>query len=858
MAANGSVSKTGDVASFDDLQDEIAAAYAGVATSTAAAAAASASASAAAASATAASDDADAAAASEASAASDAAAASASATTASTAATAASGSAATALASAVAAGAQIYADTTAGLAATSNGDMFVIIENGAAAVYENQTGSAVLAGYLTRPSFTTRAGLAASGAGVAGEVRLVTGRSGGWFEWSGSNLSAKVAWDTEMGVWVPPSSAPTGASGAWVRILPGYLTNEMFGATGGSDDTDAVICMDNVLRETGVAFAEMCLDEYTTFVAKGDLCATHEYATKAAADAALAGLAEHSLVRVLADESLGGIETRYRVRSGAYLRMSNAKYNGIHMYGRGATKRNGYKLGAGSHASMRLLAGWFTDGGIHRIMFNGNNPSSQWGNGLSPKLNPDTELLVEIEGYGFTWDDTRVRHSGGNGVKFRGIVGSFHVIGGESVSQYNEGWGWVIDRMSSFKASKLWGEGNTLGDVLFRYDQTTADTVGLTYWKEANIEIESIYSENDLDTPVVVQVEGGHFAPRIGRIAMHGTGSDRTVIKLASSAGADGIFEGCQGGYFDLGGLLNARIDCDANSKGNTFVRSSALWTGQQNDPWDFRDLGTDNIVVWDVPDATAFTPDESITGDISINTGSSNFVNNSGASAQLTNTLGGMIGPVQDYHSNFTTGPSHVVASGFNVNDGGTEINFTLSINADLPATVKQWYAIILGQFEAHQKVMIAVRNDAGTEYYNWHSETWTALGSVDAFGAYKTLRADRRHRCFALPVLNDGTARTVRVNVRLLGAGEAKLYHAWLTDHAAPALVGIRSGQSLGTKQKPQSTVSLLTAGSSASAVAAGAGAQVFVTNETGGAVMAFSDGTNWRRVTDRALIS
>jgi hypothetical protein len=35
-------------------------------------------------------------------------------------------------------------------------------------------------------------------------------------------------------------------------------------------------------------------------------------------------------------------------------------------------------------------------------------------------------------------------------------------------------------------------------------------------------------------------------------------------------------------------------------------------------------------------------------------------------------------------------------------------------------------------------------------------------------------------------------------------------------------------------------------------------GAGAQIFVTDETGGAINAFSDGTNWRRVTDRAVVS
>jgi hypothetical protein len=33
---------------------------------------------------------------------------------------------------------------------------------------------------------------------------------------------------------------------------------------------------------------------------------------------------------------------------------------------------------------------------------------------------------------------------------------------------------------------------------------------------------------------------------------------------------------------------------------------------------------------------------------------------------------------------------------------------------------------------------------------------------------------------------------------------------------------------------------------------------GAMIYVTDDTGGAVPAFSDGTNWRRVTDRAVIA
>ncbi len=40
--------------------------------------------------------------------------------------------------------------------------------------------------------------------------------------------------------------------------------------------------------------------------------------------------------------------------------------------------------------------------------------------------------------------------------------------------------------------------------------------------------------------------------------------------------------------------------------------------------------------------------------------------------------------------------------------------------------------------------------------------------------------------------------------------------------------------------------------------SAATNGAGAIVYVSDETGGAVLAFSDGTNWRRVTDRAVVA
>lgn len=53
--------------------------------------------------------------------------------------------------------------------------------------------------------------------------------------------------------------------------------------------------------------------------------------------------------------------------------------------------------------------------------------------------------------------------------------------------------------------------------------------------------------------------------------------------------------------------------------------------------------------------------------------------------------------------------------------------------------------------------------------------------------------------------------------------------------------------------TNKAESSTVALLPA-----AGTAGAGSIIFVTDETGGPVLAYSDGTDWRRVTDGNVVS
>lgn len=51
----------------------------------------------------------------------------------------------------------------------------------------------------------------------------------GQFAWNGNNLSTQVAADTYGAIYVPPTGQ-NGSAGAWVRVLPGYITPEMFGA----------------------------------------------------------------------------------------------------------------------------------------------------------------------------------------------------------------------------------------------------------------------------------------------------------------------------------------------------------------------------------------------------------------------------------------------------------------------------------------------------------------------------------------------------------------------------------------------------------------------------------------------------
>lgn len=93
------------------------------------------------------------------------------------------------------------------------------------------------------PRLASRAALAAFPAALSaifGAAFLSESGREGSFVWSSANHSADVTADPGQGVFLPPSADTTGASGAWVRKLEGYIRPQWFGAAADGVTGDAV------------------------------------------------------------------------------------------------------------------------------------------------------------------------------------------------------------------------------------------------------------------------------------------------------------------------------------------------------------------------------------------------------------------------------------------------------------------------------------------------------------------------------------------------------------------------------------------------------------------------------------------
>jgi len=139
----------------------------------------------------------------------------------------------------------------------------------------------------------------------------------------------------------------------------------------------------------------------------------------------------------------------------------------------------------------------------------------------------------------------------------------------------------------------------------------------------------------------------------------------------------------------------------------------------------------------------------------------------------------------------------------------------------------------------------------------------TMAAQNTGTASGEFRT-NSDNDSRFFRIGNnLSEGTASAMRANLELGTAAT--------TDATAYATAA--QGSTADTALQPNTAVTVesvtattwakvgsytVAGAGTLGADTAGAGAIIYVTDETGGAVLAYSDGTSWRRCTDREVIS
>jgi hypothetical protein len=102
--------------------------------------------------------------------------------------------------------------------------------------------------------------------------RTTAGRGGGRFRFTTTSSTTQVTNDPQKGIYVPPDSDATGASGVWIRVLDNYrlVTPEMFGATG-DGSTDDYTALAAAIAWLGIT--------YTGKYRGGTLLLTSRYAT---------------------------------------------------------------------------------------------------------------------------------------------------------------------------------------------------------------------------------------------------------------------------------------------------------------------------------------------------------------------------------------------------------------------------------------------------------------------------------------------------------------------------------------------------------------------------------------------------
>jgi hypothetical protein len=637
-------------------------------------------------------------------------------------------------------------------------------------------------------SVTSKANLAAVAPASGGLRDLADNALYGPFIGTTSNLSADVEYDWAQVRHVPPTSDTTGASGAWRRPLKGVVAVED-GGTG----REAAFSAHNLLTTSGSAVHTVTVRQFHTTVGFGsqrtpDVTGVADLAT---AQANIASYDDGDLIQLVDGK-------RYLKTSNTLKRVSTGSMNGKNIVGVG--KNSGFLLEAGRPAGEALADLNITDGRLDNLRFHGNNPSAEWG---GSQLNPDTDTLVRVKGYGVVVPSVDVRFSGGDGIDFRGVNGVWDI--GLLSAVANVGWGVVIQRNMAWRCSMLWTEKNTTGGLLIKPDVNSGDAdygADQTFWRVQTTNISLFYDENGEASAPSAKLQGA-YGTQIGEVAIL-PAVTRTVpdFIFANNPDSTGVYRGTCGSLIGPTAATALWFNFESLAVNNTVVRTPGAPGNAETAEWRWVDAGRGNVCKWEAsPDA--YVPGARH-GNLAINTGASNWATRNGDLGNAVRAEGSLHHPLLDYSSTWTTGPSVLRCTGFGTRSGGTAIALTLQTEASLAASTNYW-VYLTAKGEAHQRWMLRLWDAVNNVYYNWATGAWDA-GSTDA---YRVVHVDRYSKHYRIPFVNDATARTgVRVGINIVGSGEAILGHSWFDTIADSAPASIRSGVSMGTPLNPRIT--------------------------------------------------
>lgn len=142
--------------------------------------------------------------------------------------------------------------------------------------------------------------------------------------------------------------------------------------------------------------------------------------------------------------------------------------------------------------------------------------------------------------------------------------------------------------------------------------------------------------------------------------------------------------------------------------------------------------------------------------------------------------------------------------------------------------------------------------------EWTVWIREAFVnaLTGTIDAAqfadGSIGTVKLGVDITAAGKSLLDDANAGAQRTT---LGLGTAATADTGTSGATIPILSAANTWTLAQTFSAPPVAPSYTVAGVPSAAIPA---QMAYISNESGGAVLAFSDGTNWRRVTDRAIIS